>query len=134
MKRFVLALFATSAMLVAQLAQPTTKIEMSIPAGTAVSLPINLGTCVPVAFVLPTMSPAADFTFQSSTDGVTFTDVWDAFGSEVTVNTGPGTTARTVVLSVSDFYYTRHLKVRRGTAATPINTTLILNFSISCKQ
>lgn len=133
MKNFVLTALLFVAPMFAQLAQPTKSIDVVILAGTAVSKPIDMGTCIPVAFVLPVMSPAADFTFLSSVDGVNFTSVWNSYNTEVTVQTGPGTTARTVLVSPGDWYYARHLQIRRGTTASPTNTTANLNFTVSCK-
>lgn len=133
MKNFVLTALLFIAPMFAQLSQPTKSIDVVILAGTAVSAPINMGTCVPVAFVLPVMSPAADFTFLSSVNGTDFTSVWDSYNTEVTVQTGPGTTARTVLVSAGDWYFSKHLKIRRGTTASPTNTTGNLNFTVSCK-
>lgn len=131
-KILMLAALSTTAAL-AQLPQPTKSINVFIAASTALSEPVDLGTCVPVAFVVPTISPAANFSFQSSVTGTSYTDVYDSYDTLITVATGPGTTGRTIAVPPGDWYYARYLKIRRGTPTTPVNTTANLNFTISCK-
>lgn len=80
-----------------------------------------VGIGIPVAWT------AAALTFQGSTDGVTFVDVWDAgltaTAVERTVASGnvPTAATRFLALAASDWAGINYLKVRSGTASVPVN-------------
>jgi hypothetical protein len=76
----------------------------------------GLGT--PVRIDMPAAWTAANLTFQVSADGVTYQDLYDDGGSEVTVTAAAG---RSIFLQPAEWAHVRYLKVRSGTAAVPVN-------------
>jgi hypothetical protein len=71
-----------------------------------------------VAIVVPASWTAADLTFQASNDDTTFTNLYNASGTEVTVTAAA---SRWIALDPSDFAGIAYLKVRSGTAAAAVN-------------
>lgn len=71
-----------------------------------------------VGIVMPDAWTAASLTFQASNDGVTFTNLYTASGTEVTVTAD---VSRWIALDPSDFAGIAWLKVRSGTAGTAVN-------------
>lgn len=67
---------------------------------------------------------AAAITFQTSPDGSTWNDLWDAMaGVEVTVAAATIAGGRTLVVDPAYFYGVRYLKFRSGTSASPVAQT-----------
>ena len=91
----------------------------TIPAGGSLSGAIDLATQRLAGIAIPAAWSAANLTFQASTDGATFNDLYDWLGGEYTVQVGGP--ARHVQLPLADFLGLRHLKIRSGTAAAPVN-------------
>lgn len=92
---------------------------VNLPAGaTGLSEAIQLNGRL-VGIQMPATWAAANITFQASANGDTFYDVYDSAGTEVSVT---AVQARYIVLdpTARGFF---HLKVRSGTAATPVNQT-----------
>lgn len=100
---------------------------VTIPEGGSVSDVVDLDGVHLVGIQMPATWDAANITFQASADGVTFADLYNQSGSEVTVDAAAG---RFIALDPTLFAGIRFLKVRSGTAATPVNQaaarTLIL--------
>lgn len=70
--------------------------------------------------VMPAAWTAAGITFQVSYDGAAFNDLYTADGEYTLSSTVVGA-SRSIVLDQSIFYGVRHLKVRSGTSAAPVN-------------
>jgi hypothetical protein len=78
---------------------------------------VDLGGRKLVAIDMPSSWTAASLTFQASVDGVTYDDLYD------------GATERTLVVAASrylaqaigDWVGVRFLRIRSGTAGTPVN-------------
>lgn len=72
--------------------------------------------------LVPTVWTAANLTFQTSADGVTFNDLYDDSGLEVVVTAVAGKVASISInaISLSDLMY---LKIRSGTSAVPVTQT-----------
>jgi hypothetical protein len=71
-----------------------------------------------IAIQMPADWTAADITFQTSFDGTTYQNLYDASGNEYTVTTSDD---RNVLIPAADFIAFRYLKLRSGTAVSPIN-------------
>ena len=75
----------------------------------------------PTGLVLPAEWDAADVTFQVSVDGgVTYYNMYDDADNEYVVQAGA---SRYVALNPSDFAGVSNVKIRSGTAGTPVNQT-----------
>lgn len=68
--------------------------------------------------IMPAGWTAANLTFQISADGVSFVNMYDKYGSEVVVAVAAG---QGHVLDFADYITLPWLKIRSGTAATPVN-------------
>lgn len=85
--------------------------------GASVSGDVDLGGRKIVAIVMPDAWTAAALTFQASPDGVTYYNVYD------------GPTERNLIvaasyysaLNIADWVGIRWLRIRSGTAGTPVN-------------
>jgi hypothetical protein len=86
--------------------------------GASLSGAVALGAGAPVAIATPAAWTAANLTFQGSVDGTTFLNLYDDAGTEVTVTAAVD---RYIALSASLFAGCRFLKIRSGTAGTPVN-------------
>lgn len=92
----------------------------TIPAGQATA-DVDLGhQYTLIAIVMPDAWNAADLTFQASADGATWQNVYDQFGGEVMVMAAAG---RWITIEPASFAGVRHLRVRSGTSAVPVNQT-----------
>jgi len=94
-------------------------VPVTIGNGQAVSNVADLVDAIPVAVVVPSTWTTADLTFQTSDDGRAYHDVYDEGGSELTVKATAG-----AWLIIPDAYacgFGRYVKVRSGTAASPVN-------------
>jgi len=93
----------------------------TIAAGTALSGPCALGALTLVGISMPTVWTAAPLTFQVSPDGVTWQELYDGAGNEVTVTAAAGQ----FVIPLADPSYlwrgVNLVQVRSGTAAAPVN-------------
>src|SRR5512138_135504 len=59
--------------------------KITVATDSQVSAVIAISGCVPLKLVMPAAWTAADITLQDSEDGVTFQDVYDQYGSQVTL-------------------------------------------------
>lgn len=71
-----------------------------------------------VGIIMPASWSAASLTFQASNDNSTFTNLYNAAGTEVTATVSA---ARWVAIDPADFAGVAYLKVRSGTSGTPVN-------------
>ncbi len=67
---------------------------------------------------MPAAWTAATITFQVSMDGITYTDLYDSLGSEISVAVAAN---HGVALDVTLFAGWEFFKVRSGTGAAPVN-------------
>ena len=74
---------------------------------------------------------AADMSFQGSTDGVDWYDIYRQDGTELTVEIEAD---RIVVLTPADFLGFAHLKVRSGTSGSPVNQSPAVAVTLFCAQ
>lgn len=78
---------------------------------------VDLGGRKLVAIDMPSSWTAASLTFQASVDGVTYDDLYDgATERALTV-----AASRYLAFNIADWVSVRFLKIRSGTAGTPVN-------------
>jgi hypothetical protein len=119
MKRLLLVvclILAAASLLPAQTAQRTATATIAAGASLSSAIRIEAGTLTKLK--IPVMT-AANLTVLESLDGVTFSQVYDQYGSLVTITTGDGTAARYIVLGAGDWWGSRWLKFQSGTVASP---------------
>lgn len=92
--------------------------ELVIANGTAVSAALPMGATRICAIIVPATWTTANLTFQASDDGVTYYNVYDIFGSELTATAAA---SYYILLDPKLFACTRFLKIRSGTNGTPVN-------------
>lgn len=94
---------------------------VTLPSGaTGLTAEIDLGDRYRLArIVIPASWTAANLTFQTApASGGTFSDLYDAFGNEYTITAAA---SRAIIVPFIDFFGIRFLKIRSGTAGTPVS-------------
>ena len=100
----------------------------AIAINSSLSGAVALGEKVAVGIVMPASWDAASLTFQGSADGgVTFSNVHDSSGNELSVTTAAG---RYVYLDPSAFVGLNQIKIRSGTSGSPVNQTAARTLTI----
>lgn len=111
---------------------------VTIAAGAAVSAKIKLGNRVPLALFMPAAWTTAAITFQVSRDDVTYVDLFDDGGNEVTIAEGAVTagigkaialTGIAGALAVAEW-----IKIRSGVTATPVNQVAAASFYMTTRE
>lgn len=93
-------------------------VDVAIAAGQSLSGPVNLSGRILSGMIMPAAWDAAALTFMVSGDaGTSWLDLYDATGQPVTVQAGAN---RAITVFSNDWLIWRWLKVRSGTAATPV--------------
>jgi hypothetical protein len=129
MKTRVLGLFLLVAM--AAFGQSYRYKQVTIAADGNLSSAADLGYCSPVRLEVPTIV-SASLTFQLSEDGVTYRNLYDEFGTEVTVTASTGN--RIIRLNPAEWWNALRIKIRSGTAATPVTQTSAVTIGIVCQM
>lgn len=102
-------------------------ITTTIPNGEAVSGAVDLGLdSYPAGVIMPAAWTAAGLTFQISMNGTTWVDVYNG----ATEYTFAGTAGAYHTLDPNIFRGVRYLKVRSGTAGTPVNQGALRTLSV----
>lgn len=96
----------------------TSTLSATIANGASLSGVVHLGVERLFALQMPSAWTTADLTFQGSYDGSTYADVYDEFGSEVTVSAGA---SRFIILDPAKFLGLQKLKIRSGTTGAAVN-------------
>ena len=93
----------------------------TIAAGASLSGPVSLGALTLVGISMPAVWTTAPLTFQVSPDGVTWQELYDGAGNEVTITAAAGQ----FIIPLADPSYLwrgiNMLQVRSGTAGSPVN-------------
>lgn len=100
------------------MAWPFNSQTVTIANGQSLSGAISLGGGLLAAVAMPSGWTAAALSFQASDDGDTYRDVHNDDGAEYTVITAA---SRHVAIDPSKFSGAQWIKVRSGTAGTPVN-------------
>jgi hypothetical protein len=96
--------------------------QVTIPNGTALSNPIDLGAKVLCAIIVPSAWTAAGLSFQASDDGgATWFNIYDSTGTEAVVGSGAVVAGRRISLDPSLFAGVDFIRVRSGTSGVPVN-------------
>ncbi|QOZ76723.1 hypothetical protein XH83_15440 [Bradyrhizobium sp. CCBAU 53351] len=88
----------------------------TIANGQSLSAPIDLANHALASIEFPSAWTAAVITFQVSSDGVTYRDLWDENG-EVSFQAAAN---RAIRLASWGWFAIRYLKIRSGTSAAPV--------------
>jgi len=90
----------------------------AIANGASLTDALDLGGLRLFGVVMPAAWTAANLTFQTSYDGgATWADVYDVNGNELTATAAA---SRFIALDPANFAAVQRIKVRSGTAATPV--------------
>ncbi len=92
----------------------------TIASGTSLSSATDLGTGRLVGIIIPAAWTTAAITFQGSADGVTYFDLYDD-AIERTIASGSVVASRFIALPIADWLMVRAVKIRSGSAASPVN-------------
>jgi hypothetical protein len=94
-------------------------LSATIASGAALTGSLNLGGLRLVGIVMPATWTAAVVTFQVSPDGgVTWANMYDINGNEVTAQTATG---RAIMLDPTLYAGVQYMQVRSGASAAPVN-------------
>ena len=102
----------------------------TIAINTNLSDAVDIGNSIAGCILVPTID-SATLSFQGSPDGVTYSSLYDSAAAEVTTGTA-STGGRTVALPTT-VLACRFVKIRSGTAATPVTQTAARSLVISTK-
>lgn len=92
----------------------------TIAAGASLSDAVDLINYDLVALQIGANWTAASITFQSSEDGVEYSNVYDSGGTEISY-AGAGASRFILVNTAHLGQFGRYIKIRSGTAAVPVN-------------
>ena len=101
---------------------------LDIAIGLSLSAAIDLGAAKLARITVPAAWTAANLTFQTSPDNVTFSDLYDKAGVEYTVTAAA---AHAIAIPVSDNMVGRYIKVRSGTGALPVVQAALRTLTLS---
>lgn len=90
----------------------------TIQNGQSLSQVIDLNNSVLTIIVMPAAWTSANLTFQTSVDGSTWANLFDDSGNEISVTVAQ---TRAVVLTGVEWLGIKLLKIRSGTAGSPVN-------------
>jgi len=93
---------------------------VSIAINTSLSSAVTIRGGLVAVIEMPAAWDAANLTFQSSGDGTNYFNLYDEVGTEVTVTAAA---SRRIRLEPTQWAAIKYLKVRSGTAGTPVNQT-----------
>lgn len=97
-------------------------VSVTIASGQSLSAAVNLRGRAVCGVVMPASWSAASLTFQASADGVTFNNVWaqNTAGTMAEVEHEVAA-SRFVSIPADPFAGATHVRVRSGTAGSPVN-------------
>lgn len=87
---------------------------------TGLSIAVDLYDLTPVGLRTSTDWTNADITFQLSYDNTTYVNMYESDGTEYTVTVTDTDEACYICLDPADFSGAKYIKVRSGTAGTPV--------------
>ncbi len=94
-------------------------VTATIASGASLSDAADLGTGRLVGLILPAAWTTATITFQGSADGSTYFDLYDD-ATERAIASASVVPSRFIALPIADWLMVRSLKLRSGSAATPV--------------
>ncbi len=90
----------------------------TIANGASLSGGVDLGGMAVARIVMPAQWTTAVLTVQASADGQTYSDLYDRYGTEYTIQAAAG---RAIVIPVSELCAMRYIKLRSGTSGSAVN-------------
>lgn len=105
-------------------------VTFTIAESASLSTAVDMRACTMARIIMPAAMTGTALTFQHSEDGVTYTNLYDAFGTEVTITSAA---SRTIVLSPGDWWLLRYLKVRSGTAGSATAEAAARTIKVVCR-
>lgn len=96
---------------------PTTT-TVTIANNQSLSPTVDLSGWTLVGIGMPATWTTAGLTLQASTNNSTWKDVYDATGTEVTIQADA---SQFILLNPQNYFGLRYLKIRSGTSGTPVN-------------
>jgi hypothetical protein len=96
------------------------QLTLTIAAGASLSTDIDLGIARFAGVIVPSGWTAANITFQASVDDITWFELYDDSGTEVTLTVGGTPPYFIIAKTPAVFAPVRFLKLRSGTAALPV--------------
>jgi len=93
------------------------RVSATIAISGSLSGEVHLNGDALVGIEMPAAWTAAELTFQTSFDSVTYQDLYDEFGMEVTVQAAA---SRNIQMNPAEWTHVKYLKVRSGTSGTPV--------------
>jgi hypothetical protein len=102
-------------------------VTVTIPSGTAISGPVDLGNnCERIGVLMDAAWTTAAITFQVSVgSGGPWRSLYDDAGAEVQITSANAVAGRAISLATTQLQAVlapwRHIKLRSGSAATPVN-------------
>jgi hypothetical protein len=94
---------------------------VTIANGQSLSGAINLGAHILCAIVIPAAWTAAALSFQVSDDlGLTWQDMYDSTGTEVTIPLAAAVAGQRISINTALFAGADFLKIRSGTGGAPV--------------
>lgn len=102
-------------------------ISATIAISASLSGAVYLGSGTLSKIIMPAAWTAANLTFQVSDDNVTYSNLYDASGTEYVVTAAA---SRAIIVPVSEFQGFRYLKVRSGTAGVAVNQAAARTLSL----
>lgn len=97
--------------------EKTNVLTATIANGASLSGAVPLGNGGLTRIAMPAAWTAANLTFQTSYDGVTFANLYNHEGTEYTVQAAA---SREILLPLADFLGVRFIKIRSGTSAAAV--------------
>ncbi|HWJ72421.1 MAG TPA: hypothetical protein VNX29_04565 [Kaistia sp.] len=94
-------------------------VTATIASGGSLSGAVDLGTGRLVGLILPAAWTTAAITFQGSADGATYFDLYDD-ATERAIASASVVPSRFIALPIVDWLMIRSVKLRSGSAATPV--------------
>jgi hypothetical protein len=99
------------------------QVPVTIAQNTALSPEVDVGGKVLVGIKVPSSWVTAGISFQASIDGVTWAELEDQTATAISVASLTGGTQYLVAMDPTKVRGVRAIKVRSGTAASPVNQT-----------
>jgi hypothetical protein len=92
-------------------------VSATIAASGTISAAVSMEGTDLVGLFMPAAWTAGVLTFQASYDGTNFSDAYDIYGSEITLQTAASRYLAVPPLTLPDL---KAIKIRSGTSATPV--------------
>jgi hypothetical protein len=103
----------------------------SIASSGSLSGAVNIGDEPIIAIIMPSAWTSANLTLQASIDGATYYSVYNMDGDEYTIT---ASASRYIVFSPHEFQWARYVKLRSGTADTPVSQDAARSITIITRR